>query len=418
MKTFVTTLAALFLLLFILTTFIPYPEARASADAAGFSTSDIDTGLQLTFERRFFFWAATLVELGLLGTFALTSVGRRWADRLLAWTGHRRILAALLMGLSIGIVHEALWLPIGIARLYHAKAWGMSNLDVLDWFVDHAKSSAIGLILGGVIVSGLYTVLILFPRAWWLLAAVGSAALGVAGAFLAPVIITPLFNTFTPLGETEWRDHGPRVEALIAKAGIPIQQILVVDGSRQSNHTNAYFTGFGATRRIVLYDTLFKKNYTADEIESILAHEIGHWREDHINKGMLLGALAALAGFFLLDRTLRLAVARAPWNLQSIADPAGLPLLMLLFFLGNWAMLPAYNGVSRHFEQQADGWSLTLADNPEAFIACERKLARDNKANVAPTPWNVWLFATHPPTVERIRMAEEWRTRTSQTDSK
>jgi STE24 endopeptidase len=97
--------------------------------------------------------------------------------------------------------------------------------------------------------------------------------------------------------------------------------------------------------------------------------------------------------------------------LQSKADPAGLPLVMLLVFLGSWAAMPAANLVSRHFERQADQASLELADVPKAFIDAEYKLARDNKANVAPTPWNVWLFSTHPPTVERIRMAEEWQKR-------
>ena len=99
---------------------------------------------------------------------------------------------------------------------------------------------------------------------------------------------------------------------------------------------------------------------------------------------------------------------RAPWNLQSIADPAGLPVILLLVYLGSWAVLPAQNAVSRYFERQADQTSLELAGQPKAFIVGERKLANDNKSNVAPTPWNVWLYSTHPPTVERIEMAKEF----------
>ncbi|MBI3823109.1 MAG: M48 family metallopeptidase [Planctomycetes bacterium] len=415
MKTIVSTIAALFLVLFILTTFVPYPPARSAALNAGFTDADIDTGLQLAYERRFFAWATIALELGILCAFALSGLGRRWADRLLEWTGERRIPAALGMGLTIAVVHEILWLPIGIARLNHAWAWDTYNLDFVGWLIDHAKSSALSLVMGAIAVTGLYTVLIKFPRTWWLVAAVGASVLGVAAAFLAPILINPLFNTFTPLGDTPWRDHEPRVQALIAKAQIPVQEILVVDGSRQSNHSNAYFTGFGATRRIVLYDTLFKRQYTPDEIESILAHEIGHWREDHINKGLLLGTLAAIAGFFLLDRILRFAIGRAPWRLKSIADPASLPLILLLMFLGSWVVQPVANAVSRHFERQADEVSLELAGQPKAFIDTELKLARDNKGNVAPTPWNVWLFATHPPTVERIRMAREWEKSTKGT---
>src|SRR5207247_649827 len=145
-------------------------------------------------------------------------------------------------------------------------------------------------------------------------------------------------------------DQEPRVQALIDKAGVPVQEILVMNGSRQSNHSNAYFTGFGPTRRIVLYDTLLK-NHDADEIESVLAHELGHWRRDHINKGILLGMVAALVGCCILDHCLRAAMRRGPWHLSGIADPAGLPLVLLLVFLGSWIAMPAGNLVSRHFER-------------------------------------------------------------------
>src|SRR5262249_47258317 len=158
-----------------------------------------------------------------------------------------------------------------------------------------------------------------------------------------------------------------------------------------SNHTNAYFAGFGPTRRIVIYDTLLK-NHSDAEIESILAHELGHWLHDDIVKGILLGTLGLLLGCFLLDRVLRLALGRAPWHLRSIADPAGLPLILLLMCLGSWVAMPVGNAVSRYSERQADQVSLEMAGQPEAFKTTEKKMAIDNKSNVAPTPWNVWLF--------------------------
>jgi STE24 endopeptidase len=408
-KTLAWLTISLFVLLFLVTTFVPYPPAHEQAKAY-FTDQEIDAGLQYTFERRFFFWAGTALDLGLLGVLALTSLSRRGADRLLTWTGQRRIMAVLGMGLLYLILREILYLPLGVARLYHAKAWGMSNYDLVGWLSDHTKALGVEAVMGAIVLIGLYALLIEFPRLWWLLAAVGASLLGMAFAFLAPLLIAPLFNKFTPLSETEWSDQQPRVRALIDKVGIPVQDILVMNASRQSNHTNAYFTGFGSTRRIVLYDNLLKK-HTPDEIESILAHELGHWLHDHIVKGILIGALAAVVGFFLLDRVLRYAVGRSPWQLRSIADPAGLPFILLLMTLGSWVAMPVGNAISRHFERQADEVSLDLAGQPEAFIECEKKLARDNLGNVAPTPWNVWLFATHPPTVERIRMAEEWRDR-------
>src|SRR5262249_45295325 len=156
----------------------------------------------------------------------------------------------------------------------------------------------------------------------------------------------------------------PRVRALISKAGIPVQDILVMNGSRQSNHANAYFAGFGPTRQIVLFDTLLK-DHDEREIESVLAHEIGHWQHDHIVIGIVLGGLAAVVGCFLLHCALRMSLDRPPWRLQSIADPAGLPLVLFLTFAGEWAILPLENAVMRHFETQADQTSLELANQPQ-----------------------------------------------------
>jgi len=409
-KTLYAIILAVMALLVILTTFIPYPPSLDMARAAGFSDSEIQTGLQYSFERRLFMWAATALHLGLLGGFALTRLGRRVADRFLAWTGQLRVPAALGVACCIWLLHAVLYVPLGIASLHHRWAWETSNLDLADWMYEYWLSTGITLICEAVVVVGFYALLIWLPRTWWLVAPIGGAGLGVLYALLSPILINPLFNEFTPIQETPWSDQQPQIQALIDKAGVPVHEILVMNGSKQSNHTNAYFTGFGPTRRIVLYDTLLTK-HNADEIESVLAHELGHWQHDHINKGILLGALAALVGCCVLDRCLRAAMTRGPWHLQSTADPAGLPLVLLVMYLGSWVAMPVGNLVSRHFERQADQASLELADVPKAFIDAEYKLARDNKSNVAPTPWNVWLFSSHPPTIERIRMAEDWQKR-------
>lgn len=410
MKTFVISLSVAFLLLMALTMFAPYPPALDTARDAGFSDSDIQVGMQYSFERRWFMWASQALELVLLCTFALTSFCRGLANRFLAWTGERRILAALGVACCFWILHNLVYIPLGMLGLQHRWQWGTSNLDLAGWFHDYVLGSGVALVTEGIVVAGFYTLLVLLPRTWWLLAPIGAAVLAVLYALLMPILISPLFNDFTPLQETKWRDQQPMVQALIDRAEVPVQEILVMNGSRQSNHTNAYFTGFGPTRRIVLFDTLLDK-HTPAEIESVLGHEIGHWQHDHINKGILLGMLGALVGCCFLDRVLAYAMTRGPWRLQSKADPAGLPLVLLLVYLGGWLTMPAANLVSRHFERQADQASLELADLPKAFIDAELKLSRDNKANVAPTPWNVWLFASHPPAVERIQMAKDWQLR-------
>ncbi len=230
---------------------------------------------------------------------------------------------------------------------------------------------------------------------------------------------------------------------LAERADVPVDEILVMDASSRGRHTNAYFTGFGSTRRIVLFDTLVQAHSGidatstasliglfgsaapggpllgasqimaaqvggADELETILAHEMGHWRHQHIVKGLVLASIGGLVGFYLLARILRWAIGRRPFCLTNQADPAGLPLILLLATLAAWLTMPVQNGISRYFERQADAASLELAAKPAAFVEAEKRLARDNISDVAPVPFNVWMFSTHPPAVERIKMAKEW----------
>jgi STE24 endopeptidase len=229
-------------------------------------------------------------------------------------------------------------------------------------------------------------------------------------AFLHPLLIAPLFNRFVPLRETEHAALLPRVLEMAREAGLPARDVLVMDASRQGRFTNAYFSGFGPSRRIVLYDTLLLR-HTPDETLSILAHEIGHWQKDHIAKGMALGVLGAALGFFVLARLLEWATGRPPFLLRSAADPAGWPLVLLLSLLGGWIERPVGAAISRRFERQADAASLGLFGRPEVFIEAEKRLARDNVSDLAPSDPDVWLFWSHPPAVERIAMAEAWATR-------
>jgi STE24 endopeptidase len=392
---------------FLALTFIPSAQARAEA-AAYFTEAEIATGLQHAFERRLLYWAASTVELALLCGLALTGASRRLADRLLAWTGGRPLAAVLGLGAVYFVAHTILQFPFALGRHYHTRAWGMTSRPVSDWFRDYVVALALTAGIGAILLAALYAMLRLVPRWWWALAALAAGLFGVVFAFLLPVVIAPLFNTFTPLTGTEWAAQEPRLRALVNAADVPVRDILVMDASRQSTHANAYFTGFGPTRSVVLYDNLLRKHPPA-EVESILAHELGHWTHHHILQGLLLGTAAAFAGFWLLDRALREAVGRGPWHLTSLSDPAGLPLVLLLAALGSLAVLPAETAVSRHFETQADRAALELAGQPVAFIEAEKRLARENLGNVAPAPWSVWIFATHPPTVARIRMAEAYR---------
>src|SRR5260370_12332148 len=226
----------------------------------------------------------------------------------------------MLVGGSYAVLDETLQFPLRVARFYHSKYWGMTARPFVDWLGEYARSLAVMLAAEAMGGLGVYLLLRWFPRTWYLLGTAGATVLALMTAVLMPVLIAPLFNTFTPLSQTEWAGLEPMVRSLTAKAGVPVDGVYVMDASRQGHHTNAYFTGLGATQSIVLYDTLLKK-HPPDEVESILAHEIGHWVHHHIISGILLGALAALVGLIVLDRILHWFKGRPPIYLRRLDNP-------------------------------------------------------------------------------------------------
>lgn len=417
MKLAVAVAVLVFAALFVLTTFPQSPEAEKRAAEEQFTSEQIDLGRQLALQRRLILWSSTFVTLAFLLVLSCTSRARRLTDWFAERTGGRWWLTLLLMGLFCFVVQSILLFPLAVVSLEHWRAWGMTERSFLDWLIDYAKSMAITLGMGAMLLFGLFTLIRCFPKRWWIFAGGLAGLVAVCFVFILPLWIDPLFNTFTPLRDYAKLDKKTRadleqrIRRLVDAAGVPVEEIMIVDASRQGKHTNAYFTGFGSSRQIVLYDTLVQ-SHKSDELETIIAHEIGHWQHRHIMIGLALGTAAAFVGFYLLRRVLLWAVDRQPFCLQSQADPAALPLILLLLFLCNWAVMPIENAISRHFERQADLASLQLAGKPDAFIAAERRLASDNKGNVAPSAFSVWFFGSHPPTVDRIRMAREWKKNT------
>ncbi len=314
MKGLVIGGVVLFGALVLLTTCLPSSTAQAEA-ARYFTAQEIAQGQQFALERRWFFWAATGLWLGFLTWLTCTGLARRLADGCHVRSGGRWWLTLLLLGGLCFLVQEAISLPLGLLRLEHLRSWDMTSRSVGSWLEEHAKGVLLGAGLNGLILLGFYVLLRWLPRWWWLPAAGAGSLLGMAFAWLLPVAIAPWFNTFTPLSETPWANLQGQVETLAQRAGLPVQEVLVMDASRQGQNSNAYFTGFGATRRIVLYDTLLQQHTRLEpkqaagclgvtaapfgpwlavsalvtarsqggsEIESILAHEMGHWQHHHI----------------------------------------------------------------------------------------------------------------------------------------
>jgi STE24 endopeptidase len=224
-------------------------------------------------------------------------------------------------------------------------------------------------------------------------------------SLLAPIVLMPLFNRFRPLGE-ERADLVERLMRLSAAAGRRVRGVYSFDMSRRTKAANAALVGLGRTRRIVLGDTLLDE-FPSEEIEAVLAHELGHHVHGDIPVGVLAGAGVMLAELWVADAVLTRSVARG--TLSAASDPAGLPILLLAFSLMGLLLGPLENAYSRWRERRADAFSIELTRRPQAFADAMTRLANQNLADANPPRWAVILFGTHPPLEERIRFAEASR---------
>ncbi len=388
----------------LLSQFLPPDPALLERAGSIFDAETVSRGRDYAGERRWFYWGGQWIEWLLLAALVWSPLGTRVITSLCRgpW-----FVSLWLLGLFYLIALDTLSLPLALGGYYHRQAWGMSRQPLGEYLQQHYLQLAVYAVTAGLPLTGFYFLLRRFPRTWWLLSAAGAMAFAVLAAFLLPIVVAPLFNTFTPLRETKWRDQEPAIQTLIARANVQVGDILVADASRQSDHSNAYFTGFGPTRRVVLYDTLLEHHPPA-EIQSILAHELGHWLHDHIVQGILLGGLAAIFGLLVLRSLLNWGVRQRLLGMDEPGDPRGLYFVLLLVWMGGWIAAPIEHAVSRHFEVQADRTSLELADRA-AFIEAEKTLVRKNLGNVAPNRLNYLMFASHPTYLDRIRMAQDWR---------
>ncbi|MGH2683729.1 MAG: M48 family metallopeptidase [Actinomycetota bacterium] len=343
----------------------------------------------------------TVLGLVVLGALAFTSAGdlllrpaRSWPWPLSAGG------AVVLTTVAVAVVR----LPVSFWRGYlHERAWGFSTQSVAGWLGDWGKGLGVSVLISALILVGLVALIRLLPQAWPAVAAVGGAAVIALLTYLSPVLFEPLFNRFEPLQD---RELAAELMLLADRAGVPVREVLVSDASRRTTKENAYVSGFGTTRRLVVYDTLLT-NADRDEIELVVAHELGHRRDHHVEWGTVIGAVAAAAGvlalWFLLrsDSVLRAARASAP------ADPRIVPFLIFSVALLNLVVLPPSNWLSRRFERTADRFALELTGDVDAYVRTERGLALRNLSDLDPGPITYRFLFTHPSPAERIAMAVE-----------
>ena len=344
-----------------------------------------------------------LIGLVYLLVWIFSGLGVRLKAVMLTFTDQNSLLVAGIL-LALGAGMALVSLPLGYySGFVLPHRYDLSNQTLKDWLIDQLKGLLISAPLALLLVELLYLVLGAYPDTWWLWAAGIMLLVNVLLANLAPVLILPLFNKYTPLGE-EHTDLEQRLLKLAEKAGAQVKGVFKMDMSRRTSAANAGLTGLGSSRRIVLGDTLINE-FSPDEIETVLAHELGH----HVNRDIPLmiafGTLETLLGFFLAGQLLQVGVGAA--GLAGPADPAAMPLLALALGLYGMLTTPLDNLFSRWRERLADRYALATTGKGRAFASAMTRLANQNLAEVDPPAWVEFLFYSHPALGKRIQMARE-----------
>ncbi len=342
--------------------------------------------------------------LGLLLLVLLLATGWSGTLRGLAYRGASTnySFAVFLYVLMLIIVSKVLGFPLDYYGFRLEHRYHLSNQRLRSWLWDEFKGLLVGLVLATIVVELLY-LLIRHVQNWWLAAWAVFLGLFVLLAQLAPVVLFPIFYKFEPMENEELRK---RLVLLSERAGTRVRGVYKWKLSEKSKKANAALTGLGATRRIILADTLLDQ-YSNDEIEAVLAHELGHHVHRHIFKSILVQAGITLLGFWLANEVLRYAVEHSNMFV-GMFDFANLPLLVLVATVLSFLLMPALNAYSRFNERQADRYCFQSVASVEPFISSMNKLAEQNLAEKTPSRWVEWFFHSHPAIAKRVAAAEAW----------
>jgi STE24 endopeptidase len=351
-------------------------------------------------------WSYASLALGLVvaAVLGLTPLGARLVAAVARPLGGGWAWRVVLGTLAVAVVGRVVTLPLDVRAETVLRAYGLSSQTWGSWTADAVKGA---LVNGGLTALGLLAVVGLarrLPRTWWAWGAGAVAALVVAGSFAYPLVIEPVFNSFTPLPAGQLRTD---LLDLAARDSVPVSDVLVADASRRTTALNAYVSGFGPSRRIVLYDTLVKHS-SPQEVELIVAHELGHAKRDDVLTGTALGALGSAAGVCLLALVLSWAPLLRRAGVDGPGDGRVVALLALLVAVSTLATSPATNLVSRRIEARADVHSLDLTRDPATFRASQVRLAVTNLSDLDPSPLVYAFFSDHPTGPQRLLMAREW----------
>jgi STE24 endopeptidase len=358
-----------------------YPVVQVEARAY-FSTAELEKADSFRSGQLWLFAGRTLVELAVLVA----------AVRLAPRDTRRPVVTGAATAAAITLVSTVAALPLRAASRERAKNVGLVTQSWGGWAVDVAKGAAIGGVMSGAGGALLVVGMRRFGRDWWAPGAAAVAGFALVFTYLGPVVLDPVFNKFTPLPAGATRDD---VLDLARRAGVEVGEVYEVDASRRTTAANAYVTGVGRTKRVVLYDTLLK-DFTPAETRLVVAHELGHVRHRDVPQGLLWLALVAPFG--------TLAVARLSESL-SRRGTTTVPAVALSLAIVAPALTTISNQLSRAVERRADAFALDLTGEPDAMVAFERRITIQNVGDPDPPRWQQVILGTHPPTLERIGQA-------------
>ncbi len=311
-------------------------------------------------------------------------------------------LSLFLYVLLLLVISKVLGIGLDYYGFRLERRFKLSNQSLRAWIWDEVKGFLVALVLGAIVVELLYFTIRQWSQHWWMLAWALFMVLFVILAQIAPVVLLPIFYKFEPLDNEDLRR---RLVVLSERAGTRVRGVYRWKLSEKSKKANAALTGLGTTRRIILADTLLD-NYAPEEIEAVLAHELGHHVHRHILKSILVQAAITLFGFWAANWTLHYAVDQHMF--EELSDFANLPLLVLVSTVLSFVLMPALNAYSRFNERQADKYTFESIAGVEPFISSMNKLAEQNLAERTPSKWVEWFFHSHPSISRRVAAAEAW----------
>ena len=384
---------------------IPWAPAPDVADpTAGLTAAQLSRADAFAAALRPASVAVLLLGLAVSAVLGLTRLGARLVTACARPLGGGWAWQVLLGAVVLTAVGRLVTLPLSAYGEVVRHRYGLSTRSWPLWARDVAVDTGI---TAGLTALGLLLLVALArraPRTWWAWAGLAAAGLVVVGSFLYPVVVEPAFNTFTSMPAGQLRTD---LLELAEENGTPVQDVLVADASRRTTALNAYVSGIGSTRRIVVYDTVLNQ-LPDDEIESIAAHELGHVATDDVLTGTLVGALGAGAGVALLGWLLGSPGLLRRAGATGAADPRVVPLVLLALAVGTLVSTPLQNAVSRQLEARADQHALQLTDDPGSFADLMRRLAVANLNQPDPPAVWQWFFGSHPTTAQRVAAAEDW----------